>query len=400
MSAKEINHSERAHALLGASGAGRWLTCTPSARLEEQFPEQESSVYAEEGTFAHELSELEIRYALDFLKLDDFVAKKNELMKSDWFSSEMVEETDKFIHHVIDSWREAKKADKFAQILIEDRMDLSDYIPEGFGTNDVVILSGGTLYVKDLKFGKGLRVKADDNPQLMLYALGAWEKHGFNFPIERVNLEINQPRLGNVSTFEMPVDDLLAWGDEYVKPRAKTAFKGGGDFVAGDHCRYCRASTKCKALADFNLAIAKEAFAEPALLTDRQLLDVFDKAPAFTKWVNQITDFVKKEALAGRKWEGYKLIEGRSNRVITNEPQARAALSKAGILTRNFTNEKLKGIGDLEKLLGKKDFAAVLGPFVVKPAGSPTLVSADDPRPELNSVEAVKDSFKDESKEI
>lgn len=396
-SVKKIQHSERAHALLGASSSGRWLTCTPSARLEEQFPEQPESEYAKEGTFAHELSELEIRYALDMINLEDFVGRKNELMKSDFYNDEMIEETDKYIAHVRDSWKEAKAADKFAEILIEDRIDLTEYIPEGFGSNDVVILSASTLYVKDLKFGKGVRVSAKDNSQLMLYALGALEKHGFNYEIETIHLEINQPRLNNVSTHELSALELLAWGEVFVKPRAKMAFAGEGDFKAGDHCRWCKAQVKCRANAEHNLAITKEAFAEPVLLDDSQLLEIFDKAPAFIKWVNQITEFIKSEALAGRKWEGFKLVEGRSNRVITNEEAVSFKLLGEGFKREDYLNMKLKGITDLTKLLGAKTFETLVGPYVVKPPGKPALVTIDDPRPEINSAEAVKEDFEDET---
>jgi hypothetical protein len=376
------------------------LTCTPSARLEETFPESPESVYAAEGTFAHELSELEIRYALDLLTLNEFVAKKNELMKSDFYTEEMVEETDKYIAHVRDTWKASKVADKFAEILIEDKIDLTAYIPEGFGSNDVVIISGSTLSVKDLKFGKGVKVSAKDNSQLKLYALGALEKHGFNYDIEAIHLEINQPRLNNVSTFELSAAELVTWGEEYVKPRAAEAFEGAGEFVAGDHCRWCKAAVKCRTYAAHNLQAVKDAFEEPALLTDEQLLDVFDKAPAFVKWVNSIADFVKSEALAGRKWAGYKLIEGRSIRSIGDEAKARAALSKAGVSIHDYETAKLKGITELTKLLGKKEFDTVLGPFIIKPAGKPALVTIDDPRPELNSAAAVADMFEDESENI
>jgi len=397
---KDIKHSERAHALLGASSSGRWLTCTPSARLEENFPESPESVYAAEGTFAHELSELEIRYALDLLTLNEYVYRKNDLMKADFYTEEMVEETDKYIAHVRDSWKAAKAEDKFAEILIEDKIDLSTFIPEGFGSNDIVILSAGTLYVKDLKFGKGVKVSAKDNSQLKLYALGALEKHGFNFEIETIHLEINQPRLNNVSTFELDAVELIAWGVDFVTPRAAEAFEGLGAFVAGDHCRWCKAAVKCKTYAAHNLQAVKDAFTDPELLTDEQLLDVFDKAPAFVKWVNSVADFVKSEALAGRKWAGYKLIEGRSVRSIGDEDKAKEALSKAGLKPGDYLTEKLKGITELTKTLGKKDFDTVLGPLIIKPAGKPALVTVDDPRPELNSAAAVADLFEDESENI
>jgi hypothetical protein len=392
-----IKHEGRAHALLGASSASRWLTCTPSARLEESLnlPE-ESSVFAEEGTFAHELSELEIRYSLDFIGLEDYVSAKNAARLSAHYSEEMVEETDKYVAFVLDAWKEAKGLDPFAEILIEDKQDLTPWIEEGFGTNDVVIISLKTLTVIDLKFGKGLKVSAKDNPQLMLYALGALDKHGFAYDIEDVRLVIHQPRLGGVSEFTLKALALEAWGDKFVKPRAALAFEGAGEFKPGEHCRFCKASSVCRALAEENLALAKFDFEAPALLEEAELAEIFDKAAVFVKWINSVTDYVQKQALAGNVLPGYKLVEGRANRVITDELAVKSKLRGEGFKIDEILNTKLKGLGDLEKLLGKVDFEKLVGPFVIKPAGKPTLVTADDPRPAYNSIEELKKDFEDE----
>jgi hypothetical protein len=392
-----IKHEGRAHALLGASSASRWLTCTPSARLEESLnlPE-ESSVFAEEGTFAHELSELEIRYSLDFIGLEDYVSAKNAARLSAHYSEEMVEETDKYVAFVLDAWKEAKGLDPFAEILIEDKQDLTPWIEEGFGTNDVVIISLKTLTVIDLKFGKGLKVSAKDNPQLMLYALGALDKHGFAYDIEDVRLVIHQPRLGGVSEFTLKALALEAWGDKFVKPRAALAFEGAGEFKPGEHCRFCKASSVCRALAEENLALAKFDFEAPALLEEAELAEIFDKAAGFVKWINSVTDYVQKQALAGNVLPGYKLVEGRANRVITDELAVKSKLRGEGFKIDEILNTKLKGLGDLEKLLGKVDFEKLVGPFVIKPAGKPTLVTADDPRPAYNSIEELKKDFEDE----
>jgi hypothetical protein len=392
-----IKHEGRAHALLGASSASRWLTCTPSARLEESLnlPE-ESSIFAEEGTFAHELSELEIRYALDFLGLEDYVSAKNAARLSTHYSEEMVEETDKYIAFVLDAWKEAKRLDPFAEILIEDKQDLTPWIEEGFGTNDVVIISLKTLTVIDLKFGKGLKVSAKDNPQLMLYALGALDKHGFAYNIDEVRLIIHQPRLGGVSEFTLRALALEAWGEKFVKPRAALAFDGAGEFKPGEHCRFCKASARCRALAEENLALAKFDFEAPALLEEAELAEIFDKAAGFVKWINSVTDYVQKQALAGNVLAGYKLVEGRANRVIADELAVKSKLRGEGFKIDEILNTKLKGLGDLEKLLGKVDFEKLVGPFVIKPAGKPTLVTADDPRPAYNSIEELKKDFEDE----
>lgn len=392
-----IKHEERAHALLGASSASRWLTCTPSARLEESLNlPDESSVFAEEGTFAHELSELEIRYALDFLGLEAYVSNKNAARLSTHYSEEMTEETDKYIGFVLDEWKAAKALDEFAEILIEDKQDLTPWIEEGFGTNDVVIISLKSLTVIDLKFGKGLKVSAKDNPQLMLYALGALDKHGFAYNIDEVRLIIHQPRLGGVSEFTLSAADLLAWGDDFVKPRAALAFDGAGEFKPGEHCRFCKASARCRALAEENLALAKFDFEKPPLLEEAELAEIYDKAAGFVKWINSVTDYVQKQALAGNVLPGYKLVEGRSNRVITDELAVKSKLRGEGFKIDEILNTKLKGIGDLEKLLGKVDFEKLVGPFVIKPAGKPTLVTSDDPRPVFNSIEELKKDFEDE----
>ena len=397
MSGKQVKHSGRAHALLSASSSGRWLSCTPSARLEEQFPESNSSEYAKEGTFAHELSELEIRFSIGLITKKSYLAQKKSLSASEFFTEEMEEETDKYVSHVRDCWKDAKEQDPHAEILIEDRIDLTAYIPEGFGSNDVVIISGNTLYVKDLKFGKGVKVSAKDNSQLKLYALGALDKHGLNFDIKNIHLEINQPRLSSVSTFELSADELTTWGEGYVKERAALAFAGQGDFVAGDHCRWCKAAVQCKANAAYNMEAVKDAFEDPDLLSDEQLLSIFEKAPAFVKWINKVSGYVQDEAVSGRKWPGFKLVEGRSNRVITDEEEARKALEEAGLTRDQFITEKLRSITDLTKLLGKKNFDSVLGPVIDKPQGKPTLVPEDDPRPEFRSLEKVREMFEDEN---
>ena len=393
-----INHGERAHALLSASSAYRWLTCTPSARLEDQFKESsEASSYAAEGTLAHELAETELLYLLDRIGLDEYVGRRNNITLNDFIGLEMQEEVAKYVDYVRDTWKAAKAEDPHAEIFIEDRLDLSAYVPEGFGTNDVEIISGSSLSVIDLKYGKGVRVKADENPQLGLYALGALEKHGFNYDIDRVVMTIHQPRLNSVSTYEAEAEALLAWGEEVVKPKAALAFEGGGDYVAGSHCQFCKAATRCRALAEENLKLAAYDFAEPATLTDDELVAIYEKLDLFAKWSNQVSGYVLSEALAGKAWPGLKLVEGRSVRQIADEDAVKVALEAAGLTPDKFLNSKLKGLTDLTKLLGKADFEAVVGPFVIKPQGKPTLASADDPRPAINSIENHKQDFEDEN---
>lgn len=390
------SHGERAHALLAASAAYRWLECTPSARLEDQFKEdEEASEYAKEGTFAHELAEVELLYATDKLPIMDYVERKNRLAKSPYFNGETVEEVIKYVDYVLDVWRMAKKSDPLAEIFIEDKLDLSNWVPEGFGTNDAVIIANETLYVLDLKFGKGVRVSAKENPQLMLYGLGALERHGFNFDIKEVSLTIHQPRIGNVSTFTVEAEALAVWGETEVKPTAALAFEGKGEFKPGAHCHFCKAAARCKALAEENLKLAKHDFAEPDTLSDEELIEIYSLLDFFTKWANKISAYVQAEALAGKGWPGYKLVEGRSVRQIADEEKVIATLEASGFVPASFLNSKLKGLTDLTKLLGKAEFEAIVGPFVVKPEGKPTLAPEDDPRPALS--ETYKNDFDDET---
>lgn len=395
MKKKPVDHGERAHALLSASSAHRWLECTPSARLEDQFKEDdEGSVFAAEGTLAHELSEIELLYLLDKIDLNTYVERKNKIHENELFSLEMVEEVDKYVSYVRDAWKDAKNLDAFAEILIEDRMDLGAWVPEGFGTNDVVIIYQNVIQVIDLKYGKGVRVKSENNPQLKLYALGALDKHGFNYGVDRVVLTIHQPRLNSVSEFETGAEELTAWGFEEVQPKAKLAFEGKGEYKPGTHCQFCKAAPRCRALAKENLELAKHDFAEPETLSDEDLVEIYDKLDLLTKWAGKVSKHILDEALRGKDWPGLKLVEGRSMRTLKDEEAVSIALEAAGFTPDKFTNVKLKGLTDLTKLLGKADFETVVGPYVIKPEGKPTLASIDDPRPSIK--EKHKDDFQNE----
>ncbi len=384
---KTVAHASRAHALLSASAAYRWMVCTPSARLEDKQPDEGSSEFAAEGTLAHEIAEAELLYHLGRVGQKGHVAKITELAESKYYSSVMPDEVEKYVDYVRDTWKEAQAVDPHAEILIEDRMDLREWVPEGFGTNDVVIIAGETLAVIDLKFGKGVRVKADSNPQLMLYALGALEKHGLNYDIKTVSLTIHQPRLNSVSEFSLSADELQVWAETQVKPKAKLAFEGKGDFTPGAHCQFCKAAPRCRALAAENLDLARHDFAEPAELTDQDLVQIFDKIDLLTKWAGKVSKYILDQAIGGKTWPGLKLVEGRSVRQIKDEEAVSKALEAAGLTPDKFTNVKLKGLTDLTKLLGKADFQTLVGPYIVKPAGKPTLAAEDDPRPAITSIE-------------
>lgn len=377
------------HALLSASGAKRWLMCPPSARLEEGFKDTTSS-YAEEGTRAHTLAEARIRH--DILGVIDKKELKKIWKKVDP-DTEMEEMTELYQDLITEKFAEAKARTKDAMLLIEERLDFSHIVPEGFGTGDAIIIADGVMEVIDLKYGKGVHVYAEENPQARLYGIGALNKFGFMYDIKEVAMTIVQPRLDNVSTETLTVEELTQWGEEYVKPRAELADRGEGEFCAGDHCKFCKAKAICRARAEEALSLAKHDFMTPPVLSDEEIpniLMLLDKAEA---WIKDIREYAYEKALGGTKWPGFKLVAGRSNRCYIDEEIVADKLKSEGYEEGQIYNKKLKGITDMEKLIGKKAFPEVLGEFVIKPEGKPTLVPVSDKREELNS--AVND-FKEE----
>lgn len=390
----KINHTQRAHALLSASGAHRWLNCTPSAKLEEQFGERKSSPYAAEGTLAHELSELYIRYdILQCISPTDFEAKLEELMANELFNDEMLDTIPMYTGYCAEQYQEACTHNESAIMEIEQRLDLTKYIPESFGTADCVIISDGVMEVIDLKYGKGVPVYADYNPQLMLYGLGALEKYSILYDIEDVKLTVVQPRLNSISSFLISVGELLDWANNILMPSAKLAFSGEGELQAGDWCKFCAVKNRCRKLYEQQLEIAKYEFKEPELLTDEEVADVLGRLPQLTEWASSISEYARNKAvIEGKTWPGYKLVEGRSIRKwIDEEKAAKAILAVPGISEDQVYNTKLKGISDIEKLLGKKLFAEKLSEVVVKPQGAPTLVPESDKRPAMGINQALKD---------
>ena len=393
---KEVNHSERAHALLSASGASRWLNCTPSPRLEEGFA-NESSSFAEEGTLAHEFAELRLRHQID--EVDDTedypdAVKRTfkELSKSPFFSNDMEDYVQKHVDYVLEQFAEAKRKTQDAILLIEQKVDITHLIENGFGTCDVIIIADGTLEVIDLKYGLGVRVSAEDNSQLKLYGSGALEAYDLMYDIHTVKLTITQPRMDSISSWEISAEDLRQWGEEVVKPKAQIAYAGEGEQVTGEWCKFCKASPRCKAQADRALELAKLDFAEPMLLTDAQLIEVYAQSPQVTKWLSAVTDYIFKEAMNGKKWEGYKLVDGQNRRGWTDESKAASILYDKGFADDDFYNDpKLKGIGDIEKLVGKKVFPELLGDVVAFKKTSPSLVPESDKRPALGLDQAKAD---------
>jgi len=281
-------------------------------------------------------------------------------------------------------------------IYLEQRLDLTKYIPEGFGTGDVIIIADGTLKSIDLKYGKGVPVSAENNKQTMLYALGAVEEFEVMFDLKDVEMVIYQPRLDSISTFTMSVADLKKWANEELIPRAALAFEGLGEFAPGKHCRFCKARATCKANADYNLEIAKYDFKDGALLDDAAIADILNRASTFEKWLKGVEDYALSEAvLNGKKWPGYKVVEGKSNRKYSDDATVAEALVEHGWSADQIYNKKLLGLTDMRALLTKPVFEKTVGPYIIKPPGKPTLVPESDKRPVFDKIEAAANDFAD-----
>lgn len=375
------------HALLGASSSARWLVCTPSARLEAMFPDEQSP-YAAEGTIAHDLAESILRHKLEGKKAP----------KLDDYSTEMVEAVNRYVDICEEKVNEARARSSDAEAMIEARLDFSRWVPEGFGTGDMVIVADGILEVIDLKYGKGVPVSAIENTQMRLYALGAYDINEFLYDVKSVRMTIVQPRLDSVSTDEMALEDLLDWGEE-IKPIAQRAFRGEGECTPCDYCNFCKARHTCRALADTCLtAFYKDGGKLNQLLTDSEVSDILAMKDLITKWIKGVYDFAYEKALSGEKqWPGYKLVEGTSRRTITDPDAAAKTLLDNGYKEEDiFKPRELEGITNLQKVLGKKGVTEYLEAFIDKPEGKPTLVPDSDKRPAINTVETMMNEFDDE----
>lgn len=380
------------HARLSASGAKRWMSCTPSVRLEEGFQDT-SSTYAEEGTFAHALAELMINYNLKNIKKAEFNKQFNKLKENEFYNKELHEYVEGYVNMVWEFVNEYKGKCVSVVVLTEQRLDFSEYVPDGFGTGDVVIIADYVVHVIDLKFGKGVGVSAIDNPQLRLYGLGAIANFGMIYDINYVKMTIIQPRIENISSEELSIDQLVQWGEEVVKPLAELAMKGDGDFRVGDHCKFCKARKTCRARAEANLELTKLEFAIPELLGDEEIGEVLRKAEQLIAWVGDIQEYALEEAVNGKKFDGWKLVEGRSNRKYSDEVAVADKLKGAGYDEAALYEKKLYGITAMEKIVGKKSFGELLGELIIKPQGKPVLVDESDKRPELNTADQAQKDF-------
>jgi len=385
--------TERKHAILSASGAYRWLACPPSARLEEQFAET-TSTYAEEGTLAHGIAEQKLRFLLKQISAQDYAQALQIFEKNEFYSASMLDYIETYTSIAMEKVNEAKARSADAVVLLEQKLDFSDWVPEGFGTGDVVVISDGVLEIIDLKYGKGVPVAAEDNAQMRLYALGALATFDSLYDIKTVRMTIVQPRLDSISSDEIPAETLYWWADTELIKRAQLAWEGKGEFQAGEHCRFCRARYTCRARAEANLELAKMEFKKPELLTDEEIGEVLKQADELKAWVSDVFDYALVQARDhGKKFPGWKLVEGRSVRQYADEDTVAKKLTEAGYKEEQIYEKKLWGITAMEKLLGKALFNELLGGLVIKPPGKPTLVPEADKRPEINSIAAAMADF-------
>lgn len=373
-----INHSERAHALLSPSSSHRWMNCTPSARLEENIPSTGSAA-SEEGTVAHELAEHAIRKYLagEYTPLLDELPVPKEIAENKYYSPEMDKYVTDYVCYVCDIY----ELEEGAKMSIERKFDLTRYVPECFGSCDCDIVGKTVINVIDLKYGKGVQVDANGNSQLMMYAIGVLNslEPQHRSKIGKVRMHIAQVRLGNYSVFEMSARDLIHWAIHVLRPTAEKAFAGHGEAKVGAHCKVCKFKAQCRAQRDA-LVNEFETHRETKALSLEEIGDILNKADMFTDWLASVKKFAMSEALSGKHVNGWKLVEGRSARVIKDEAEALKRLTEAGFDREALINTKIKGIGDLERIVGKKPLTVLLDDVIIKPQGAPTLAPESDKR--------------------
>jgi hypothetical protein len=378
--------TERAHALLSASGSERWLACPPSARLEDSFPES-TSVYAKEGTLAHAICELKLRKTFEVMPKSTYAGRLKKLKADPLYKEEMMEHTDTYYDYIHKIMLASPNNPRLG---IERKLDYSHIAPEGFGTGDAVIRDGDTLWVIDFKYGKGKPVSAVENTQLMLYAVGAIEEYSLTDVYRCVKIVVIQPRLENgISEWEVPVEGLLAWADS-IKPTAQKAFNGEGEFSAGNHCGWCRAKATCGTRATHFMALEGFNKAVPPILDNAAIGDILLRAQGLVDWISSLEDFALAECLAGRVVPNWKAVEGRSNRRFTDVDAVFKKLIADGTAEEVLYVKNPITLTAVETLIGKKKFSE-LGPLVAKPAGKPTLVVATDKREVYSKSDVVEE---------
>lgn len=373
----------KGHALLSASSSERWLRCPPSARLCESCDDKGSN-YAAEGTDAHELCEYKLRRALG-------LEAKDPTENLTWFNEEMADCASGYAAYILEQVEAAKQTCADPVVLIEQRVDFSRWVESGFGTADCIIIADGTLQICDYKHGLGVLVSAEKNPQMQCYALGALELFDGIYDIDTVLMTIYQPRRDNISTYELSKDELYRWADKVLKPTADIAFAGDGNFLCGEWCGFCKAKHECRARADANMELARYDFKLPPLLMDEEVEEILARVDDLVAWATDIKGYALQQAISGKEWNGWKLVEGRSNRKYTNETAVANTVSSAGF---DPYDHKVLGVTAMQKLLGKSRFDELLAAYIEKPQGKPTLVPESDKRPVMNTA---KNDFMEEN---
>lgn len=376
------------HALLSPSASHRWLHCTAAPRLEEGIKD-EGSDYAAEGTLAHAYCAMKLK---EFLGLPtDGEKEEIAALHEKYGTGEMSEYTDTYATIVLEKFNAARAVTPDAQLLVETRLDFSDYVPEAFGTADAIIIADGTMEIIDFKYGKGVKVSAVENPQMMIYALGAYARFAFEYRIDNLRATIVQPRIDNLSEYEITEEELTSWASNVLTPAAEKAYKGEGPQTPGSWCQFCKVKNRCRALADK----CKAAVAvDPKLITPEELAkDVLPMVPIVKTWISGVEEFALAQALSGVQLPGWKIVEGRSVRKITDTDSVADALTKSGYTQSDiYKPVEMRTITELEKLVGKKQFAALCGEWVNKPQGKPTLAPESDKR---KAIDPAADDFKD-----
>ena len=370
------------HAVLSASSSERWLNCPPSARLCEAY-EDKGSDYAAEGTDAHTLCEYRLKQALG-------IPAEDPIENLSWYNEEMEECAAGYAAYVVELLETAKQTCSDPVVMIEQRVNFSRWVQDGFGTADCILIADGVLNIVDYKHGKGVEVSAEGNTQLSLYSLGALEIFDGIYDIDRVCVHIFQPRKSNVISSTMDKSDLYEWADTELTQKAQLAYEGQGDFSCGEWCRFCKVKAECRERAEANLALARYEFQSPALLDDEEIADILGKVDALTAWASDVKEYALQQAVSGKEWTGWKLVEGRSNRKYTSESAVAATVEGAGF---DPYERKVLGVTAMQKLLGKTRFEELLAPYIEKPQGKPTLVPESDKRPAMNTA---KNDFMEE----
>lgn len=371
------------HAVLSASSSHRWLACPPSALLCAKEKDKPSD-FALQGTDAHTLCEHKLKIALG-------QQSKDPVENLTFYDEEMAECTDMYAQYVMEQLSEAKERCKDPIVLIEQHLDFSQWVPDGFGTGDCVLVSDDTLTVIDFKYGLGILVDAENNPQMMCYALGALSLFDGIYDIKDITMTIFQPRREHISTFTISKEELLSWAENTLAPTAKLAANGEGDYKAGEHCQFCKVKATCRKRAEYNLMLARYDFEMPANLEDEEIEVILSKADEMVSWINDIKEYALKQAISGKEWNDWKLVEGRSVRKYIDDKAVAETVENAGF---NPYEKKVIGITAMTKMLGKSKFEELLSGLIEKPQGKPTLVPMSDKRPAMKKT--AKDDFKEE----